>query len=88
MSYNESRPRLSIDIPFKLFDDLNKLLGDLRVKSKIYEKITEELVEVMNRMTVRQRLIFISVLLEDNLNITEKLSSFKKAKEFSEKAMR
>ena len=40
------RSRLSIDLPVDLHNKLNKQIGRWRVKGRLYEKITEDLVEI------------------------------------------
>lgn len=84
---NNERTRLSIDLEFEDFDRLNKLIGELRVKSKLFEQVTKDLIRTMELMSKRQRLIFLTTALENNLNMIDALPTFKKAKKFSEKCV-
>ena len=72
------RPRLSIELPQDLKDELDKLLGGWRVKNLLYNKITEDLVKVMNKMTVKQRRLFIVGIVEGHFKPKDYLKSMSK----------
>ena len=67
----ENRRRLSIDLPPKLFNDLNNSMEGLRLKNAVFQKITEDLVEVLSEMQSIQKRIFIIAVAGGKLSLKE-----------------
>ena len=82
---NSYRPRLSIDIDEELFNKLNDLIGDLRLKSKLYQKITYDLVRALELMTPRQRTFFILSVVDSKITIEEYCKGIREAKDEAKK---
>jgi len=53
------KSRLSIDLPTKMHNKLNELLGGWRIKRALYEKITYDLIVVLEKLDEEQRKHFI-----------------------------
>lgn len=81
MSKEDYRPRLSIVLSQSTFERLNNVLGAWRVKNALFEKITNDLVKVMEKMTEKQRRFFIVSIVEGHLEPEEYIKSVKKAME-------
>lgn len=76
----EWRPRLSITVSAEDFNKLNDLLGDWRIKSRLYQKMTRDLVAVMEKMSKEDRLTFIVAILEDEIKTEDWFKAMKGAK--------
>lgn len=85
MPTGDSRPRLSVDLPWELYNKLNNLLGDWRIKSRLFRAISFELVRVMERMDAKQREFFLVSILEGDIEIEKYIKQIKKAKDAAEK---
>jgi len=79
------RPRLSIDLPEDLFNKLNDLLGEWRIKNHLYRKITEDLVKAMEKMDATQRRFFIVSILSGEVEAEQYIKSIKDANSATEK---
>jgi len=81
MKGEDYRPRLSIVVPEDVFNRLNNLLEGWRIKNALFEKITKDLVDVMERMTPQQRRFFIVSIVEGHLEPEQYIKSVKKVLE-------
>lgn len=80
MPVNEvPRSRLSIDLPEDLHQSLNKLLGGWRIKRALYEKITVDIVNLLQKIDEGQRRNFIVAILDDYLTIEDYSKDIKEA---------
>ena len=75
------RPRLSVVLDSDIHERLNKVLEGWRIKNALFEKITSDLVEVMERMTPKQRRFFIVSIIEGQLKPEQYIKSVKKVME-------
>lgn len=73
------RSRLSIDLPEELHIALNKHLGGWRIKRALYEKITRDLVNLLDRIEEGKRRAFIVAIVDDYLTVEDYNSDIKKA---------
>lgn len=81
MKVKDYKPRLSIVLSSEVHNRLNELLGGWRVKNALFEKITVDLVKVMEKMTPKQRKFFIVSIIEGHLEPEQYIKSVKKALE-------
>ena len=81
MSMENYRPRLSIELPLDLKLELDAMLGGWRVKNALYTKITIDLVEVMKKLSEKQRRLFIVAIVEGHLKPEEYLKTVRKVVE-------
>ena len=80
MSYIDYRPRLSIVLDEDTARELNELLGEWRIKNRLYLKITKDLIKVLRQMTPQQRRSFIVAILDSELKIEEYQLTVRKVK--------
>ncbi len=71
MPRNDSRCRLSIELPFRLHNKLNELLAGWRIKNRLFRALTEEIVELLGKMDAHQRRVFIVAVLEKRIELNE-----------------
>jgi len=74
------RPRLSIVLDQKDFDNLNEVIGPLKIKNALFNAITKDLIRIMKEMTPQQRSILIVGIIDQKLGIEEWSKTIKGAK--------
>ena len=79
------RSRLSIDLPSETFEDLNSLMGDLRVKSRLFKAIVVDFIECLRKFTPEERLFFICSVIEGDLKLENYSKTIRKAKDAAER---
>jgi len=65
------RPRLSIDISEDAMMRLNKLLGSWRIKNALYASITDDLINLLEKIDPHQRILLISAIVEHKIELLE-----------------
>lgn len=75
------RSRLSVDLPLELHIRLNKVVGRWRIKGRLYEKITEDLVRILEGLDSEQQAMFIAYILQGELKLEDWNKDAKKSKE-------
>ena len=74
------RRRLSIDLPTEMFNKLNDLIGDLRIKSQVYQTITMSLINNLENLSQSDRNIFLVSVIDSKVNIEDWCKKVKEAK--------
>jgi hypothetical protein len=81
MKGEDYRPRLSIVLDQETHDKLNELLGGWRIKNALFEKVTRDLIAVMEKLTPEQRRYLIVSVVEGHLQPEVYMKSIRKALE-------